>query len=253
MRINKLAFSAIAFMAGVAIIGSASMIAAQTVGTSTDNTVNALLGSQSTSTPDAAVGTTTPPSDSQTNAAASTTPSTFLAISTSSIATSSPANVSSSAPPPLTCTMAYTADLYDTVSGHAAPGANVIGTQAWTDCNDGDGNTYEFKITPEQYAALAEPDAQMPEEVASTSAELTPADTALGPIQTGLADSSNAQAPVLASIPTSAATSTDIFPVATSTASSSPSVVQGTGSSTPASEVSTSTDDTASTTTTTTP
>lgn len=66
----------------------------------------------------------------------------------------------------LECSMSYTGSLYDTPSGHLDEGyfigeaaasttgmtaAHEIGTQAWTVCYDDERNTYEFKITQEEY------------------------------------------------------------------------------------------------------
>jgi hypothetical protein len=77
--------------------------------------------------------------------------------------------------------MSYTGDLYDTASGLLDPGyvlasttpsatttagtvAHVIGTQSWTVCHDADNHTFEFKLTPDEYSALAQPGAGMPQE-----------------------------------------------------------------------------------------
>jgi hypothetical protein len=70
--------------------------------------------------------------------------------------------------------MAYTSDLYNSPDGHAAPGATIIGTQSWTDCNDGQGHSYEFKLTPDAYAALSAPDAQMPHKATAESSQPVP-------------------------------------------------------------------------------
>lgn len=106
----------------------------------------------------------------------------LAATSTSQIATTSPGTPSLTeatstaavAGEALTCTSAYTADLYSTPSGHAAHGATRIGIQSWIDCNDERGQTYEFKLTPDQYSALARPDASMPVEYTSDAARLGP-------------------------------------------------------------------------------
>jgi hypothetical protein len=93
-----------------------------------------------------------------------------MATSTAYVATSSRAMKH-------TCFMAYTADLYDTPSGHLDPGyefesevaatttanvAHIIGTQSWTVCRDETGQKYEFTLTPEQYLNLSKPNASMP-------------------------------------------------------------------------------------------
>jgi hypothetical protein len=78
----------------------------------------------------------------------------------------------------ISCDSAYTADLYDTPTGHLDSGyvlatssadtepniAHLIGSQSWADCHDALGNVYEIKLTPEQYAALGQPGATMPKE-----------------------------------------------------------------------------------------
>lgn len=70
----------------------------------------------------------------------------------------------------LNCSMSYTGILYDTPSGHLDDGyfigeavasttgmtaAHEIGEQSWTKCHDDEGVEYEYKLTPEEYAALA--------------------------------------------------------------------------------------------------
>ena len=96
-----------------------------------------------------------------------------VATSTSTAVGTTTPNIATSTPPvSLTCTMACTiADLYDTVDGHVAAGATVIGTQSWTNCNDGHGHTYEFKITPE-YAALSASNAKMPRKSTADSYQI---------------------------------------------------------------------------------
>lgn len=67
--------------------------------------------------------------------------------------------------------MAYTADLYDTPSGHLdgdyvqATGnqafdtshhiAHVVGSQSWTVCHNAQGQTFEFKMAPGDYDQVA--------------------------------------------------------------------------------------------------
>jgi hypothetical protein len=67
----------------------------------------------------------------------------------------------------LVCSQSYTADLYDTPSGHVeftsssganasstSVAANIIGEQSWTVCHDARGHVHKFKITADEYAAL---------------------------------------------------------------------------------------------------
>jgi hypothetical protein len=143
--------------------------------------------------------------------------------------TASPAEATSTpaAPAALDCSTAYTADLYDSASGHEEPGARIIGTQSWTLCTDSAGASYEFKITPAEYAALAAPDAAMPSEVASASAKLGAAeaasttDTASAPD-----DAAPAAAAAAPDLPAAEASST---PAATSSEESSAPAADGAG------------------------
>jgi hypothetical protein len=160
----------------------------------------------------------------------------------------------------LTCTSAYVSDLYDTPSGHlnatnavnetptsVGTVANDIGTQAWVDCDDSQGNIYEFKITPDQYAALSEPDAVMPEEsVTESSAESA---TSTSPaIDTTVGTSSGAM------IATSTASTSNEIAATTTGATSSPATSESAATSTQALIASTTTAPVISTyTTTTTP
>jgi hypothetical protein len=103
---------------------------------------------------DTDVASTTPPADS----------------STSTPPTSSPGSSSGLVQVQLRCSMSYTGLLYDTPSGHLDDGyfvgdasasttgmteAHLLGQQAWTVCHDARDNQHEFKLTAEQYAALA--------------------------------------------------------------------------------------------------
>jgi hypothetical protein len=72
--------------------------------------------------------------------------------------------------------MAYTADLYDTPSGHLDPTyklassagevgalvAHIIGTQSWTVCHDSLGREFELKMPAQEYANLSHSDALIP-------------------------------------------------------------------------------------------
>lgn len=69
----------------------------------------------------------------------------------------------------LKCSYAYTAPLYATRSGHQEPRAAVIGSQSWTVCEDENGHSFEFKMTPEEYNDLALPGHRMPYKYASTT------------------------------------------------------------------------------------
>src|SRR6266536_2177736 len=162
----RIAYSILAGLATCAVMGTATIITAQTA------------PSDATTTPALSI-------DSADNLLTSTSTDSVAAIS--EIATGTPSGVgtttpetATSTPPavPLTCTMAYTSDLYDTADGHAAPGATVIGTQSWTDCNDGQGHTYEFKLTPEEYAALSAPNAKMPQKSTMDSYQPVPSNSA---------------------------------------------------------------------------
>lgn len=119
----------------------------------------------------AVLGTSTSTEESP----ASSEPNALVAEESSSMAESSssvesPAAESASASSlvevQLECPMSYTGPLYDTPSGHLDEGyflgeaaasttgmtvAREIGAQAWTVCRDDEGNTYEFKITQEEY------------------------------------------------------------------------------------------------------
>ncbi|MBR0960892.1 hypothetical protein [Bradyrhizobium japonicum] len=144
--------------------------------------------SASTSTPilSGDTGTTSTELDggaSSTTEQDTTSSATSTARTTLDIATSSEAVR-------LDCPMAYTADLYDTPSGHLDPGysldtglgtttgqsAHKIGTQSWTVCHDAESHTYEFKIAPSDYSGLDQPGAEM---IRETVTKL--------PVQTGVA------------------------------------------------------------------
>jgi len=85
----------------------------------------------------------------------------------------------------LQCNGSYTSDLYDTPSGHLDAGyypdsvpatttgsvAHKIGTQSWTVCHDKRGNVHEFKLTDQEYADLAKPDATTPQKSIMESAD----------------------------------------------------------------------------------
>jgi hypothetical protein len=175
--------------------------------------------------------------------------------------------------------MAYVADLYDTPSGHLDPGyvlstttgsgilATRIGAQAWTDCQDADGNKYEFKLTPDEYAALAQPDAQMPQEIATADAELAtssppltepsitpPTSDTVASTSTPPADDSavSTDATTTAPLDQSDATSTTDLPAGTATSSTPSATDEPTASSTPPDAASTTPEATAVTATTTT-
>ena len=135
-----------------------------------------------------------------------------MATTTPDIATSTP-------PVSLTCTMAYTSDLYDTATGHAATGATVIGTQSWTDCNDGHGNTYEFKLTREEYAALATPNAPMPRKSTAESYHPVPSNSDLT-----VTDSTATTTDVTTTVTTPNDAPTTDLTSATTTAENPPSV-----------------------------
>jgi hypothetical protein len=67
----------------------------------------------------------------------------------------------------LQCSQSYTADLYDTPSGHPDPyvkpeiatttdtNPRVVGQQSYTVCHDARGNVHEFPISAAEYAALS--------------------------------------------------------------------------------------------------
>jgi hypothetical protein len=75
--------------------------------------------------------------------------------------------------------MAYTADVYDTPSGHLdgdyvlATGsstidstlhvAHVIGTQSWTVCHNPQGQKFEFRMAPADYGKLSSQGAVIPD------------------------------------------------------------------------------------------
>lgn len=207
-------------IAGVTLLllGTASVITAQTIGATTTATTS---DPKSTSTP-----TTTAAAASQvyvattSSVAASSTDTVYPAASStpagSPLATSTPSQ-------PLVCDSAYVADLYNTPSGHldagyvlsttTGPGILAVrsGTQAWADCHDSSGNKYEFKLTSEEYAGLSRPNAQMPEEMASSSARVDL------PLPASLPSSADIEPPASQA----SATSTALSPVA-ATSSLSP-------------------------------
>lgn len=152
-------------LALVTVVGTASVAVADSV--------------NATSTPDTAVSSSTASlgeslPETTVNQSSTTTPILpDFGIGTTTLTTSASVIATTATPPtPLTCTSAYTANEYNTPSGHIAKGATAIGMQSWVNCNDEHGYTYEFKITPEEYAALASPNARMPIEYASSSSQL---------------------------------------------------------------------------------
>lgn len=119
-------------------------------------------------TPLTDVSTSTPSKDSQVASSTST-----LAPDPSNIATSSSSDLSvKKTTEQLSCLSAYTADLFNTRSGHAAARAVKIGTQSWVDCTDAQGHKFEFKMSSDQYTSLAKRSVRMPLEFASSSAEV---------------------------------------------------------------------------------
>lgn len=83
------------------------------------------------------------------------------------------------------CSSAYTADLYDTPSGHLDPAyipesqaastsvkvAHLIGSQSWAGCRDDKGHTYELKITPDQYSTFGQKDGYILESIDQKEAD----------------------------------------------------------------------------------
>lgn len=112
----------------------------------------------------------TAPSDLASTTEPLTATENVVQATTTPVLASSPAATSTGTV--LNCTYAYTADLYNTPSGHKAPGATIVGTQSWTHCIDPEGNEYEFKTTPARYRALGDRDAEMPREYATPSARV---------------------------------------------------------------------------------
>lgn len=141
-----------------------SSLVSDTAATSTDTGLPDAF-KVSTSTEDSSLSTTTPPS-------ASTTPQ-IVQIEKPII--------------PLTaeikCDMAYTAELYDTPSGHldkeytlatssesiGPQFAHILGMQSWAECKDVNGEKYEIKLTPQEYGDLGKPEALMPNKLLDLS------------------------------------------------------------------------------------
>jgi hypothetical protein len=197
-RIAGAGYWALIGIAVVPILSVATVIAAQTVASSTNAASDATTTAASSTTPipsttddsatsSAAMSASTSTQPDTTGAATTTVTEQDSATTTNDLTTATStaldmgtttAETATSTPAvQLTCTMAYTSDLYDTPSGHAAPGATVIGAQAWTDCHDDQGHTYEFKLAPEQYAALSGPGATMPQEILTESSEQASVDS----------------------------------------------------------------------------
>jgi hypothetical protein len=126
-----------------------------------------------------------------------TTPVQATATTTATVMTQSPMTESSSTPLLLVavllkCTAAYTADLYDTPSGHLDAGysladsltststtiasdktsliAHKIGAQSWVMCSDRQGHKHEIAITAQTYADLANPDVMIPQMIVMENA-----------------------------------------------------------------------------------
>jgi hypothetical protein len=138
----------------------------------------------------------------------------------------------------LQCSQSYTADLYDTPSGHLDPYvkpdvatttdtvAHVIGQQSYTVCHDARGNVHEFPITAAEYAALAirgTPEKSVmesPDQAALDSFPVEATPTAAAP------DTSTSVPAVLGASTSAADTPTDI------TSTSTPAPTEATASTT---------------------
>lgn len=156
---------ALAIIAFALAFGAAAMAAdtASTTATTTDISTELSPTDVSTSTPDVTASA---------NSASSTPTLTLPRLNIAS--TSDSVLNSKNNQEQLLCLSAYTADLFNTRTGHAAPGAVKIGTQSWIDCTDARGHKFEFKMAADHYSSLARRSARMPLEFASSSAEIVP-------------------------------------------------------------------------------
>jgi cytoskeletal protein RodZ len=128
--------------------------------------------SEASSTP----AETPAPRDETTDTASSVASTSIPLVSTTTAQSAQNILTSSTTARYLTCTMAYTADLYDTPSGHLdgytiATGdssfdsthqvAHIVGSQSWTVCHNPQGQTFEFKIAPNTYNQLVHYDTRI--------------------------------------------------------------------------------------------
>lgn len=111
--------------------------------------------------------TTDPAGSTQTDDTTQTTVDSLIKEDQSIIAATESDTFSKAPTIKLNCGMAYTADLYDTRSGHEETGAAIIGTQSWTVCKDSEDRTYEFKITSAEYDAFSLTDSAIPQKTLS--------------------------------------------------------------------------------------
>lgn len=248
----------------ITLLSTATMIAAQTVATTTDSIFEATttpsllpdLNKSTTTTlsllPDFDGSATTTGSTSTSTLAESPTitdelsPSAVAELETTT-ATESTAAPTQQSPTPtfdiatstfpaeLTCDMAYTADLYDTVSGHEEPGAAVIGSQSWTVCKDEQGHAHEIKITPSEYGELALPRARMPRKTTADLPESVTSATTTAPKSAGLPEIITETTPVTTISTSTAETGVSTVPdttlpeeTATSTATTDTSITAST-------------------------